>query len=109
MKDCLFCKIVEGTIPTEFLYEDENVVAFKDISPQAPIHTLIIPKFHISSFKNINETHGAMLVSVNKAAQKIVGNSDFRLVTNVGETAGQTVFHLHFHLLSGRNLSWPPG
>ena len=109
MEDCLFCKIVKGEIPSEFLYEDEWVVAFNDINPQAPTHVLVIPKRHISSFREINDNDGKMLVSVAKAARSIVGSDDFRIVSNVGKGAGQTVFHLHFHILAGRNLAWPPG
>ena len=109
MENCLFCKIISGEINTEFLYEDENVVAFKDIAPQAPIHALVIPKTHIKSFRDIDESNIKLFSSLNKAIKKIVGDADYRLVTNDGPTAGQTLFHLHFHVLSGRDMTWPPG
>ena len=109
--ECIFCKILKGEIPSEKVYEDEYTMAFKDINPQAPVHILIIPREHIENFSElkgkeyINEkiTH-AVLKIVEKLNLK-----DYRLVINCGRDAGQAVFHLHWHLLSGRTFSWPPG
>jgi histidine triad (HIT) family protein len=114
MEDCLFCKIIAGQIPAKIVYQDEDVVSFVDINPQAPQHVLVIPRRHIASMTDITGEDGALLASVFMAASKIarelgVAESGFRFVTNVGPDAGQSVFHLHFHLLGGRRLGWPPG
>jgi len=114
MEDCLFCKIVEGKILATIVYQDEDVVAFTDINPQAPQHVLVIPRRHIASMTDITDDDGPLLASIYKAATKIarelgIAESGFRFVTNVGPDAGQSVFHLHFHLLGGRKLAWPPG
>lgn len=114
MSDCLFCKIVAGDIPAEILYEDESVVAFKDINPQAPVHHLIIPKKHISTINDISTDDDALVGKMFLAAQAIakqegVAEEGYRTVMNCGESAGQTVFHIHLHLLAGRSLTWPPG
>lgn len=114
MPDCIFCKLANGQIPCEFLWQDEHVVAFRDLSPQAPVHVLIVPRAHLASTMDLNDAHGPLLVSVTKAAQAIAtreGYADkgFRLVTNVGPLGGQSVAHLHYHLLTGRPLAWPPG
>jgi len=110
MEDCIFCKIASGEISTELIYEDEEVVAFRDINPQAPFHVLIIPRIHISSVKETDDKSliGHMFVAGNKIAEKN-GIEDFRYIINTVEQAGQTVFHLHLHLLGGRVMNWPPG
>ena len=97
MEDCLFCKIIKGEIPSSKVYEDDMVYAFNDIDPQAPVHILIVPKEHIKSAGEIIEDNS-------KYAARI-----FEIVSNCGDIAGQTVKHLHFHLLSGRDFTWPPG
>lgn len=103
MEDCIFCKIIKGEIPSSFVYEDENVVAFNDLYPQAPIHILVVPKKHVA---NITEADGEMVKNIfetinNIAKDKGIDKSGFRVVTNCGEDAGQTVNHLHFHILAG--------
>lgn len=112
--DCIFCKIVAGEIPADIVYEDEQVLAFRDIAPQAPTHILIIPRKHIAS---INEAEpedqavlGKLLLSARHLAQaEGLSDAGYRLVINTGEHGGQTVFHIHLHLLGGRALNWPPG
>jgi len=114
MTDCLFCKIIAGDIPSEKIYEDDNVLAFRDISPVAPLHALIIPKKHIATINDIEpqdaETVGQLFLAA-KIIAKQEGYTDagYRTVMNCGEAAGQTVFHIHLHLLAGRDLDWPPG
>ncbi|MEE9304411.1 MAG: histidine triad nucleotide-binding protein [Thiotrichaceae bacterium] len=114
MSDCLFCKIVAGEIPAELLYEDEYVIAFKDINPQAPMHNLVIPKKHISTINDVTTEDdmlmGKMFLAA-KALAKEAGLADegYRTVMNCGKSAGQTVFHIHLHVLAGRNMKWPPG
>lgn len=112
--DCLFCKIIAGDIPSEKVYEDELVYAFKDISPAAPVHVLIIPKYHISSANELSEENAGIVshifLTVGKIAKELgIADSGYRIVNNCGKDGGQTVGHLHFHLLGGRNLGWPPG
>jgi histidine triad (HIT) family protein len=112
VSDCLFCRIVGGEIPSKKVYEDESVYAFEDIAPKAPTHVLVIPKKHISRLADVSSGDEALLGAVAARAAAIArerGLSDFRLVANNGEGAGQSVFHLHFHLLGGRAMSWPPG
>ncbi|QBD79030.1 histidine triad nucleotide-binding protein [Ktedonosporobacter rubrisoli] len=114
MEDCLFCKIAAGQIPSTIVYQDEDVVAFKDINPQAPHHVLLIPRRHIASMAALTSEDGAILASLFTVAQKLahdfkIDETGYRFVTNVGPDAGQSVFHLHFHLLGGRALGWPPG
>jgi histidine triad (HIT) family protein len=114
MKDCLFCKIAEGTIPCEKVYEDELVLAFKDINPAAPVHILIIPKKHIDSLNAVDDSHSAILAHIlitakNLAKDSGIAENGYRLVNNCGDHGGQTVKHIHFHLLGGRSLNWPPG
>ena len=112
MSDCLFCKIAGGKIPSTCLYEDENVFAFKDIDPKAPVHFLVIPKAHIASCAAVSTDNSAIVGYCFEAIAKITkeqGIESFRVVSNIGEQAGQTVFHLHFHVLSGRDMTWPPG
>lgn len=112
--DCLFCKIINGDIPSKKVYEDELVYAFYDIEPQAPVHVLIIPKVHISSANDLNEENCAIVGHIFSVAAKIaesegIAKDGYRIVNNCGENGGQTVKHLHFHMLGGRSLAWPPG
>ena len=111
--DCLFCKIIAGDIPSKKVFEDELVYAFCDIDPQAPVHVLLIPKAHIASAAQITEENSAVVAHIFEVAAKLakeLGLDDgFRLVTNCGDSAGQSVKHLHFHLLGGRDFTWPPG
>lgn len=111
--DCLFCKIIGGEIPSNKVYEDDTVFAFRDIDPQAPVHILIVPKEHIASAKDINESKSAVVAHIFEVAAKIAkaeGLDDgFRIVNNCGDSAGQTVKHLHFHLMGGREFTWPAG
>ena len=111
--DCIFCKIISGEIPSTKVYEDDTVVAFNDLEPQAPVHVLIIPKQHITSMADINESNSAVVAHIFEVAAKIAkekGLDDgFRVVSNCGDSAGQTVKHLHFHLLGGRDFGWPAG
>ena len=113
MSDCIFCKIAAGDIPSKKAYEDDLVLAFHDINPAAPTHILVIPKEHISSAAALGEEHADLLGRIFSVIAKLaaeLGLSDgFRIVSNVGELGGQTVPHLHFHLLAGRTLGWPPG
>ena|SRR5947209_5739715 len=114
MDNCLFCKIAEGQIPSKVVYQDEDVVAFEDINPQAPHHILLIPRRHIASIAAITPEDspllGILFAVANKLAQKMgLAEGGYRVVTNVGPDAGQSVFHLHFHLLGGRKFGWPPG
>ncbi|SCX94306.1 histidine triad nucleotide-binding protein [Alkaliphilus peptidifermentans] len=115
MKDCIFCKIANGEIPTDILYENEHVLAFKDINPQAPLHLLIIPKKHITSAIQLEETDydeimPAVFRAINHLAKEFkFYEKGYRIVNNCGQDGGQTVGHLHFHLLGGRQLQWPPG
>jgi len=110
--DCLFCKIVKGEVPANIIYKDENCVAFYDIAPQAPVHFLVIPKVHIGSCGEIDGTNSIVaahcLQAVSKVAKQL-GVTDFRVVSNCGVQAGQYVPHLHFHVLAGRDMTWPPG
>lgn len=114
MENCIFCGIIEGRIPCDKVYEDEDVLAFKDINPEAPVHVLIIPKKHIESINALDESNISILAPIYRAVKKIAENfniaeSGYRVVTNCGKDAGQTVQHVHFHLLGGRSLNWPPG
>ena len=111
--DCIFCKIVNGEIPSTKVYEDERVYAFNDLEPQAPVHVLIIPKEHIASAADINGDNSSLVAAVFEAGAKIAKqlnlDNGFRIVTNSGEDGQQSVKHLHFHLLGGRKMKWPPG
>ena len=112
MSDCLFCKIVAGDIPSNKVYEDETVFAFYDIDPQAPVHFLVIPKEHITSCGEVTPDNAAVVAhcfEVISTVTKGLGITDFRVVSNCGPQAGQSVAHLHFHVLSGRDMTWPPG
>jgi histidine triad (HIT) family protein len=113
-RDCLFCRIAAGEVPARIAHEDELVVAFHDVSPKAPTHILLIPRTHIASVSELGEEHaellGRLMVVAGRLAREAgVADGGYRLVTNVGRDAGQSVPHLHFHLLGGRRLSWPPG
>ena len=112
MSDCLFCKIANGQIPSNKVYEDETVYAFYDIDPQAPTHFLVIPKAHIQSCGEVTKGNAALvghMFQVIAQVTKELGITDFRVVSNCGAQAGQTVPHLHFHVLAGRDMTWPPG
>ena len=111
--DCLFCKIVAGEIPSDLVYEDDDVVAFRDIAPRAPTHVLIVPRRHIADTHALEPTDGPLLSALFVAVRRIADDAGlergYRVVTNVGPESGQSVFHLHLHLLGGRPMSWPPG
>lgn len=114
MSDCLFCKIVEGSVPSDKVYEDDMVLAFRDIDPQAPVHVLIVPKKHMRSLLEAGGGNAPWMAAMMEAARRIAAQegleeNGFRLVMNTGADGGQTVDHLHAHLLGGRPLSWPPG
>lgn len=111
--DCLFCKIARGELNTEFLFETKNVVAFRDLNPQAPTHILVIPRKHVASLNELDTVDGEimqdlLLTTKHLAAQEEL-TQGYRVVVNVGSHGGQSVNHLHFHLLGGRSLQWPPG
>lgn len=111
--ECIFCKIVSGEIPCQKVYEDDDILAFYDLEPQAPIHVLIIPKQHIESSNDINYSNSKIIACIfeviPKLAKKLDLNSGYRIVSNCMEDAGQTVKHIHFHILGGRKFTWPPG
>jgi histidine triad (HIT) family protein len=114
MSDCLFCRIAEGKIPGAIVYQDDTLVAFKDINPQAPLHLLIIPRRHIASLDGLTTADDALVGSMVRRAASLArenGYSErgYRTVLNAGPDAGQSVFHIHLHLLAGRGLTWPPG
>lgn len=110
MSNCVFCKVAKGEFNTEFLFKDDRIVAFKDLDPQAPTHVLIIPRDHYASIKDVRDETlvGHLFTAAKKVAEKL-GIKDYRLVINTGPEAGQSVFHLHIHLLGGRVMGWPPG
>jgi len=112
--DCLFCRIVRGEIPADVIAEGESWVAFRDIQPQAPVHVLVIPRRHVESVGALEEADADLAGELLTAAAEVarlegIGESGYRVVTNVGERAGQSVFHLHVHVLGGRRMRWPPG
>jgi histidine triad (HIT) family protein len=114
MPECLFCKVIERTIPASIVYEDERVLAFNDINPQAPTHVLLIPKRHIASLSDLTPGDDQIVGELTRRAAAIAGErglgaGGFRTVFNTGPDAGQSVFHIHLHLLGGRSLKWPPG
>jgi histidine triad (HIT) family protein len=114
MSNCLFCKIADKELDSDIVYEDDHVIAFNDINPQAPHHILIIPRKHISTINDIDETDGEMMGQLFLAAKSIaqqlgVKQDGYRVVMNCNRDAGQTVFHLHLHFLAGRPMHWPPG
>jgi len=113
-ENCLFCKIGAGSVPADIVHQDELVLAFRDINPKAPTHILLIPRRHIPSAVELTDEDAEMLgrlfsVGARIARDEGVSERGYRLVSNVGRAAGQTVFHLHYHLLGGRSMSWPPG
>lgn len=112
--DCIFCKIVDKKIPAKIIYEDELAIAFEDINPKAPVHALVIPKKHISTSLDIKESDNDLIGHMFQVANKIardkgIAERGYRLVMNCNEDSGQTVFHIHLHLLGGRHMHWPPG
>lgn len=114
MSDCIFCKIIEGAIPSQKVYEDDLVIAFRDIDPQAPVHVLVVPKKHISGVNEIEESDAALLGHVYRVIRDLTGQlgiaeSGYRVVVNSGKDGQQSVPHLHFHVLGGRMMAWPPG
>jgi histidine triad (HIT) family protein len=113
MADCLFCRIIRGEVPSKKVYEDDRIFAFEDINPQGPTHVLVIPKKHVAGLKEATEEHSELIGLCHLAAARIARDRSieegYRTVLNVGPGAGQSVFHLHVHLIGGRPLSWPPG
>lgn len=114
MSDCIFCKLANGEIPTDVVFENELAIAFRDIDPQAPTHVLVVPKRHVQSFSQLTQEDGELLLALTEAIQEVVKGEGleeggYRVVTNTGELGGQSVLHLHFHVLGGRQLQWPPG
>ena len=114
MSDCLFCKIAEKKIPSKIVHEDDKAVAFEDVNPQAPTHVLVIPRKHVASIAELNDADAGllshlMLTGAKVAKQKGIADGGYRIVVNTGRNGGQTVFHLHLHVLGGRPMHWPPG
>lgn len=112
MDNCLFCKIIAGDIPSKKAYEDDLCLAFYDIDPQAPVHFLVVPKEHIGSVAEVTADNSAVVAHIFEVIAKLtreMGIESYRVVSNIGEQAGQSVRHLHFHVLSGRDMTWPPG
>lgn len=112
MNDCIFCKIINREIPSEIMYEDDKMIAFKDVNPVAPVHILMIPKVHIASAAELTEDNADVVAHIFAKAKTVaekagIADSGFRIVNNCGENAGQTVMHLHFHLIGGKTLLWP--
>jgi len=113
-QDCLFCKILDGDIPADIIYESDLAIAFRDVNPQAPVHVLIIPRNHIATINDLDTDDAAMVGGLFMAAKEIardegLADDGYRVVMNCNAAAGQSVFHLHLHLLGGRSLAWPPG
>ena len=113
-EDCLFCKIIEGEIDSDIVYEDERVIAFKDIEPQAPVHFLIVPRKHIATLLDLEEEDNELIGHIYQVANQLaeeegIAEDGFQIISNCGEAGGQSVFHIHYHLLGGRDLQWPPG
>ena len=113
MEDCVFCKIIDGKIPAKKVYEDDKTLAFYDLDPKAPTHILVIPKKHIKSAAEINSDNsgyiGHCFKVIAKLSKEMQLDNGFRVVTNCGDSAGQSIKHIHFHLLAGRDFTWPPG
>ncbi|MGD1146553.1 MAG: histidine triad nucleotide-binding protein [Thermoanaerobaculaceae bacterium] len=114
MESCVFCRVADGTARARILFEDEEVVAFHDITPRAPVHVLVIPRRHIISLASVGDDDRAVLATLFAAAAEVarrtgIAETGYRVVTNVGAGAGQSVFHLHLHVLGGRPMGWPPG
>jgi histidine triad (HIT) family protein len=111
--ECLFCRIVAGEVPSDRVYEDDTVVAFRDVAPKAPTHVLVIPRRHIADAHALTEQDAGLLAQLFAAARRVADDAGlvrgYRIVTNVGPESGQSVFHLHLHLLGGRPMRWPPG
>ena len=112
--DCIFCKIRDGVIPAKIVYQDDRALSFRDTNPQEPTHVLVIPRQHIGSLNELTDEHGAIVGHLFVAARKIaeqegIAEAGYRTVFNCGKAAGQTVWHIHLHMLGGRSLSWPPG
>ena len=114
MRNCIFCKIVDQEVPATILYENDNVLAFRDIRPQAPIHVLIIPKRHIATLNDVSAKDSSLIaemiqVAHDLAAAEGIEKNGYRLVINCNQNGGQEVYHIHLHLLGGRQMKWPPG
>ncbi|GMR19668.1 MAG: histidine triad nucleotide-binding protein [Gammaproteobacteria bacterium] len=114
MTDCLFCKMIAGDIPPDIVYENDEVLAFRDINPQAPTHVLVVPKTHIATINDLGEEHkdlvGTLFLAAKTVAEKEgIAKDGYRTVMNCNALSGQTVFHIHLHVLGGRRMSWPPG
>lgn len=113
MSDCLFCRIAQGEIPARKVFEDDDVVVFHDLHPQAPVHALVIPRRHIAALKDAGsgdgELLGRLLLAAGRAARDLGIEAGYRVVNNCGAPAGQSVFHIHLHVLGGRDMNWPPG
>ena len=114
MADCLFCRIVQKQIPATLVEESEHTLAFRDINPRAPVHVLVVPKEHISGLMELTPEHAGVLSEIHQTIQKVVRKeqidaSGFRVVVNDGKDSGQAVSHIHYHVLGGRRLNWPPG
>ena len=111
MGDCLFCRIVAGEIPAKIVYQDEHAVAFSDLSPKAPLHALVVPRTHVAKLSDLADTAlgGHLLQAARRVAAEAGYAEQFRVVVNNGESAGQSVWHLHLHVLGGRDFGWPPG
>jgi histidine triad (HIT) family protein len=114
MSDCIFCKIIEKKLPAKIMYEDEQALGFEDVNPQAPVHILVIPKRHVSTILDTGKEDSALMshlieICKNIARDKGIAERGFRIVTNCNPESGQTVYHLHLHLLGGRQMHWPPG
>ena len=114
MSDCIFCKIANHQIPSKIVLEDDNILAFEDLNPQAPVHILLIPKRHIARLTDLEEENGPLIGGIVTAANTVavdrgIAQSGYRLVANCNADGGQTVDHIHFHLMGGRRMNWPPG
>ncbi|MBW3612237.1 MAG: histidine triad nucleotide-binding protein [Chloroflexi bacterium] len=111
--DCLFCQIVAGEVPSDRVHEDDDVIAFRDVNPQAPTHVLVIPRQHVADAHSLADEDGPLLASLFGAIRRVAAaeglENGYRVITNVGAEAGQSVFHLHLHLIGGRPMRWPPG
>jgi histidine triad (HIT) family protein len=110
--DCLFCRIAAGDIPSDRVFEDEQVIVFRDLHPRAPTHVLAIPRRHLDSAADLTQADGGLLAALFVALRTVAeseGLEGYRIISNVGAESGQSVFHLHFHLLGGRSMGWPPG
>ena len=114
MTDCIFCKIISGDIPADIVFQDDDVLAFRDLNPQAPTHILVIPKKHIATTNDLQSDDAELVGKMHLAARQIakqegIADPGYRTVMNCNEEAGQTVFHIHLHVLGGRSMTWPPG